>query len=487
MNTPIPSTMTSVTTGYESDASFSDDFMEIGGRGTRKWKQNEIAPSSSLNDLREYLSEHKSITVMALFGEIFAEDEEYVLEWDTTSREVVLTWDTNCNLDGETGIHSSDGSGWAGWCSKEKCFKRYNRPMHENEFVMRITSIGAEPVEDMKGQVVYTEDTHGDTPKVGAQTACAADVKDDDGIYFETEPSSSESEPPAVKPPAVKSPAVKSPAGKPKPEARRIPLKNFPKPLRLLIQSIEVVLQVELNTKVFKAASRALRSNTSREVLGAYVTEHLPAMSASEASDSDLPRSISVESNTSTESNTANGPVTASESASTASSKKPRAKKTKKPKKPRAKTAYLFFCSERRPIVKRENPTFKPTEVTKELGRVWKTLTTEQKKPYTKLAADAKEALVAQKALASKEDSPPTETVDQKEDASKEKKPVQKPKRPPSLYILFCKDKRKDVSQANPDLSPKEITKELGRMWREEYKQDLIAMEKYKAQQEEYM
>lgn len=50
----------------------------------------------------------------------------------------------------------------------------------------------------------------------------------------------------------------------------------------------------------------------------------------------------------------------------------------------------------------------------------------------------------------------------------KKSKDPNAPKRGKSSYIFFCVDKRPEVIDANPDMSAKDIIKELGRVWRED-------------------
>lgn len=54
----------------------------------------------------------------------------------------------------------------------------------------------------------------------------------------------------------------------------------------------------------------------------------------------------------------------------------------------------------------------------------------------------------------------------------KKKKDPNKPKKPCTPYILFASDMRPQVVSQNPNMSPNEITQELGRLWREEYNTD---------------
>lgn len=97
---------------------------------------------------------------------------------------------------------------------------------------------------------------------------------------------------------------------------------------------------------------------------------------------------------------------------------RPRIKKAKKekdenePKRP--KSAYLLFCEDKRPELKKQLPNFKPKEIMIRLGEAWKKLSEEEKKPYNlaykhskaKYEADKKEYLLS---LASEED----DTIDE--------------------------------------------------------------------------
>ena len=154
--------------------------------------------------------------------------------------------------------------------------------------------------------------------------------------------------------------------------------------------------------------------------------------------------------------------------------------KIKDPNKPkRGKTTYMLFCADERPGVKAELVDAKPTEVTAELGRRWNTFK-ESTKPkdkrryqkYVDAAAadkqryddemadyvapsDAELELIA--ANKPKRGRKTTKTTD--EDA--------KPKRGKSSYLYFCAANREAVKVENPEMAAKDVTAELGRLWRE--------------------
>ena len=52
----------------------------------------------------------------------------------------------------------------------------------------------------------------------------------------------------------------------------------------------------------------------------------------------------------------------------------------------RGRTAYIFFCTEQRPFLKEEDPDLNTKEITSRLGAKWKSLSDDEKSPYTKLA-----------------------------------------------------------------------------------------------------
>jgi high mobility group protein B2 len=56
----------------------------------------------------------------------------------------------------------------------------------------------------------------------------------------------------------------------------------------------------------------------------------------------------------------------------------------------------------------------------------------------------------------------------QKDSSAKKVKDSDAPKRCKSSYIYFCVEKRDKIKNDNPDMSAKEIIKELGRVWRED-------------------
>lgn len=111
-----------------------------------------------------------------------------------------------------------------------------------------------------------------------------------------------------------------------------------------------------------------------------------------------------------------------------------RRKRTKKdPAAPkRAKSAYLFFCEEMRPVVKAENPSMKATELTAEIGNRWNVLKSEDPESlekFNRLAEQDKERYareVAEHQGGSQPEQPEKQkrTRAKKTDKEEESKPV---------------------------------------------------------------
>jgi hypothetical protein len=78
---------------------------------------------------------------------------------------------------------------------------------------------------------------------------------------------------------------------------------------------------------------------------------------------------------------------------SKADSTKRKAKRPKKDKNApkRAKTAFIIFSSEMRPDLKRKHPEYGFSELGKELAKLWRAVSEEEKKRFEQLAAEDKQ------------------------------------------------------------------------------------------------
>ena len=57
----------------------------------------------------------------------------------------------------------------------------------------------------------------------------------------------------------------------------------------------------------------------------------------------------------------------------------------------------------------------------------------------------------------------------------------EKPKKGPNSFLLWSKENRAEVKADNPDMTGREVTKELGRIWKEEVDEDVKAEWKARA------
>ena len=151
------------------------------------------------------------------------------------------------------------------------------------------------------------------------------------------------------------------------------------------------------------------------------------------------------------------------------------------PKRP--KSAYMFFAEKKLPEIREEQPELKMTEVFKVIGDSWKEASPEIKAKYSKKADNDKERYHEEmKSYVRPSDEVLMEQkVNQKkirkssgeEKVKKSRDKPQGPRGAKSAYMFFCADKRNEVKEAFPHYKMVEVSKELGRMWKEDYSTDV--------------
>ncbi|KAG7397462.1 hypothetical protein PHYBOEH_000682 [Phytophthora boehmeriae] len=140
--------------------------------------------------------------------------------------------------------------------------------------------------------------------------------------------------------------------------------------------------------------------------------------------------------------------------------RKPRKKKDKNAPK-RALSAFMFFSNDIRDTVKREMPELQFLEISSEIGRRWKQISDEDRRPYDELAAADKRRYQEEK-----EDYVPDPSFEQPAKGSRKKKDPNAPKRALSAYFFFCNDIRQEVRDENPNKKITEIATLLAEKWR---------------------
>ena len=152
-------------------------------------------------------------------------------------------------------------------------------------------------------------------------------------------------------------------------------------------------------------------------------------------------------------------------------------KDSKTPK--RGKTAYIYFCNDKRAEAKEElGDDAKATEVTALLGKMWNELKNDEDRAdemekYTKLAADDKSRYEDEnkKVVDStddelvEEDKVPVDKLAMKK--SKKVSDETKTAKKMTGYTYFCKISREGVKDDNQNMKATEVTKELARLWKE--------------------
>lgn len=174
------------------------------------------------------------------------------------------------------------------------------------------------------------------------------------------------------------------------------------------------------------------------------------------------------------------------------------------------KSSYMFFCEQERKKIKEDRPELGNKDIVVELGVRWKQLKEDESRKdeldeYTKLAEKDKERYVSEKQVktenndgekpvkknkkaskkVSKDDEDekeqdveekPKEVKKKKVSKKVEKEVVvedvvdEKPKKEKTKvngYINYTKEMRDKVKKENPKLTPKEVTQQLSKQWKE--------------------
>jgi hypothetical protein len=148
-------------------------------------------------------------------------------------------------------------------------------------------------------------------------------------------------------------------------------------------------------------------------------------------------------------------------------------KKAKKAKKSKdapkgALSAYILFGKEVRDQIKEDEPDFDSKEIMREQGRRWAKLKDENTEEIDRLNLLAKQ----DKARYNKEmeNYTPVASDDEENDKNDKKKRAKKdpnaPRGAKNAYLYYCEANRSLLKEDNPDMTGKEIQKELAEQWK---------------------
>lgn len=141
----------------------------------------------------------------------------------------------------------------------------------------------------------------------------------------------------------------------------------------------------------------------------------------------------------------------------------------------------MLFCQDKRASVIANNPSLKPSEVAKILGKTWIDLSQSERIPYEQGAAAAKaeydtkygkiitsETSSKSKKSKDSDDTGASNLTTPKKSGTKKVEP-ETPKRVVSPFIQFCSVNRAKIIAENPELIGQitELAKLLGAQWKE--------------------
>jgi hypothetical protein len=138
---------------------------------------------------------------------------------------------------------------------------------------------------------------------------------------------------------------------------------------------------------------------------------------------------------------------------------------------------YLMFYQQSRIEASKRHPKYSQTDIAKHLGEIWRSMSSKQKEKYSNKYKKLKQKYTQDLETFYK-NNPKLSSEFVK---SKKSKVVvfillyciirhacisQEIKKPTSAYIEFCKVRRPLIKERNPGFSPRDITVELGKIWR---------------------
>ena len=143
----------------------------------------------------------------------------------------------------------------------------------------------------------------------------------------------------------------------------------------------------------------------------------------------------------------------------------------------RAKSAYIYYCSDFRAAAKAElGDEATVGQVGKELGRMWHEAKYANKvKKYINLAVQDKERYEKEMDAYVR---PSDEELEEQTKSKRKKKSRSSKKKNKSAYMFFCSEERSKIKKEFPEMTPREVMSELGRRWKEAKKGDTSKWDK---------
>lgn len=91
------------------------------------------------------LQEKDKNIVYVKYGEIWTNDDEYVITWDSVYRKSKIYWSYDCpklfSSGTEEGIRIDDNGYYSGYDKDHKCYLRYNEDIRVNEHCIQLYKV----------------------------------------------------------------------------------------------------------------------------------------------------------------------------------------------------------------------------------------------------------------------------------------------------------------------------------------------------------
>ena len=474
----------------------SDNNFNTGGRGDKVKKVKKVKKVISEKQLTK--KDFKVCKVCKILtGEIYSDGDFIDITWEKTPIEVELNWVKNCNLDGDEGISSSNGKGWAGYDVDNDCYLGRNKNITENDVCMKIIEI----VEKKTEKVKVVEDkkekkekkTEKKTEKVEKKNKveetmsgcsfsitrgknkgnpCGKYCKDSD--YCSTHKKKIDSDKDSESDKESNSESIIS------------KLQEILSGAESIEDALRVLNSDDTKTQLYNIISET-KSISKPKSKSSYIffSQHIRAIIKEEGNISG--KNIMSE-------------IGKRWKNLTDDEKKPFEKlaekdkeKEKETKITKITTAFNLFRASKKQELQNKYPDMKPSDIQAEIRILWKNISNEEKEPFDTQVKEIKDKLKSEvKRQAKNEEGKREEDEENKgknkgkgkgkskrksslsnssdSDSDKEDKEYKKDKEYKEDKISFCLKNRKIVKEQNPTFSVRQITEELSRLWEEKIK-----------------
>jgi len=127
----------------------------------------------------------------------------------------------------------------------------------------------------------------------------------------------------------------------------------------------------------------------------------------------------------------------------------------------------MFYVKDKRKEAGEKNAGMSFADLSREMSRVWKEMTEDDKKKYNKQTEEDKKRYEKEMASYTPPEASSDSSDDEKPKKKKQKKDPNAPKRPANPYMFYQSDVREQTKKEFPDLKMTDLAKKIGQKWKD--------------------